>query len=642
MVEVVKDEIYEDDLGFEAHTSEQNPSAPLLSVRDLVTYFFTEEGIVRAVEGVSFDINTNEVVGLVGETGCGKSVTALSIIQLVRQPGKIMGGNVIFKGEDLVNQNESYMRKIRGKNITMIFQDPMNSLNPVYTVERQLNEVFMLHQKNQLRALQSQDMKDWLKKTPEDFETLENNIVIAEISLIALKNLSKLLKGIILSILLQNESMKLNASQLAATINKNNDAEVINSEEELILGSFNDQKEELKRSLVKLSNEKRELRKNSLERRALLKRLKNDITRARTHQKALEKAIKTPQEVNYNVKKTQVSIPHDLKEQEKEMMKFNDEIARLKNEIAVLRSEKNPDAELKEALRRDKIAFEALKENLYSFNPPRIEFKELQENLKSIDDEIYRLKMESVKLHAEKKNPKRRKLNYYATLQSINALREVKIHTPEKIIKSYPHELSGGMRQRVMIAMGLACIPELLIADEPTTALDVTIQAQILSLMRQLKQKFKTSILIITHDLGTIAEMCDRVAVMYSGRIVEYGNVYTLFKDPKHPYTKGLLNSIPDIKAKVDRLPIIPGTVPNLINPPSGCRFHPRCPYRMFICDKVIPPLYEIDEKYLAACFLFAKTGRINGEVQEDKYPDEIFNTWVDEKQPLKSNIDNK
>ena len=189
--------------------------------------------------------------------------------------------------------------------------------------------------------------------------------------------------------------------------------------------------------------------------------------------------------------------------------------------------------------------------------------------------------------------------------QSAKIIREVGIADAEGILKRYPHELSGGMRQRIMIAMALSCNPALLIADEPTTALDVTIQAQILELMLDLKLRFRTSILIITHDLGIIAELCDRVAVMYSGNIVEYATAAELFKKPLHPYTQGLLAAIPSIEKKDQKLRTIRGMVPNLIYPPSGCRFHPRCDFRLEVCDKVKPPLNEIREHYYIACHLF-------------------------------------
>ena len=374
----------------------------LVEVKGLKTYFFVEEGIVKAVDGVSFDIYEDEVLGLVGETGCGKSVTALSILQLIRAPGKMIDGSIFFKGVDISKFDKKQMREKRGKEITMIFQDPLNSLNPVMTVGDQVGEVFLLHQKDQ--------MKD---------------------------NLSSAL----------------------------------------------------------------------LERKRKLEKIKS------------------------------------------------------------------------------------LKEDLKKTDPPLDE-----EQINQIKEEIQQLKEET---------------NHIPLLKDIleeasaKIIKEVGIADAKSILKRFPHELSGGMRQRVMIAMALSCNPALLIADEPTTALDVTIQAQILDLMKLLKEKFKTSILLITHDLGIIAELCDRVAVMYSGNIVEYATADDLFKKPKHPYTQGLIAAIPSIDRKDQKLQTIRGMVPNLIYPPSGCRFHPRCDFRLEVCDKIRPKLIEIGEKYYIACHLY-------------------------------------
>ncbi|MHA2123619.1 MAG: ABC transporter ATP-binding protein, partial [Promethearchaeota archaeon] len=328
----------------------------ILEVQDLTTYFYTEEGIVKAVEGVSFKINEGETLGLVGETGCGKSVTALSILQVVRPPGKIEKGKVIFRGEDLLQRSKSGVLDYRGKEITMIFQDPLNSLNPVFKIGAQITEVYLLHMENEL--------------------------------------------------------------------------------------------------LVEASKQNRSI-------------------------------------------------------------------------FAVAR-----------------------------------EWGEL-------------------------------------------LLRDLNIPYPEVIFDRYPHELSGGMRQRVQIAMGLACKPHLLIADEPTTALDVTIQNQILKLMKELKTKFNASMLFITHDLGIISKMCEKVAVMYSGFIVENGDIKKLFVRPYHPYTRGLIGSVPVVGKKRRRLEVIKGTVPNLIYPPSGCRFHPRCNYCFEPCDSEIPRSIEVEQDYLVACHLY-------------------------------------
>jgi len=374
----------------------------LIQVKNLKTYFYTEEGVVKAVDGVSFDIFENEVLGLVGETGCGKSVTALSILNLVRAPGKIIEGKIIFKDKNLIELKQKEMRDYRGNEITMIFQDPLNSLNPVMSVGTQVGEPFLLHQKEILKA--------------------------------------------------------------------------------------------------------------ELDRRKLERKIKTD------ERKSLKKELKSNKET--------------LNEEEIEELQ---------------------------------LRIEQLSQETKHYP-----------NLKDVVEDY-----------------------------SAKIIQEVGIADSRSILQRYPHELSGGMRQRVMIAMALSCNPALLIADEPTTALDVTIQAQILELMKLLKKKFKTSILLITHDLGVIAELCDRIAVMYSGNIVEYATAEELFKNPKHPYTKGLLGAIPSIDKKDQKLQTIRGMVPNLIYPPSACRFHPRCDYRMEVCDKIKPKLNEISDKYFIACHLF-------------------------------------
>ncbi len=331
--------------------SESKPSSGnghLLDVRGLKTYFYTEDGVVQAVNGVDFYVRRGEVLGLVGESGCGKSVTSFSIMRLVGVPGKIVEGEIIFDGQDLVQLPESEMVKIRGNRISMIFQQPTSCLNPVFKVGDQIAEVLEIHQK--------------------------------------------------------------------------------------------------------LGKEK-------------------------------------------------------------------------------------------------------------------------------------------------------------GWARAVELLKLVGIPEPQKRVHSFPHEMSGGMAQRVMIAMALACAPELLIADEPTTALDVTIQAQILDLMRDLRSKMETAIILITHDLGIVAEMCERVAVMYAGEIIEEADVTTIFAEPKHPYTIGLIGSVPVLGVIKDKLDTIPGSVPNLINLPPGCKFAPRCLARMErhleICLREDPPLKPVAPQHTVRCWLF-------------------------------------
>jgi oligopeptide/dipeptide ABC transporter ATP-binding protein len=317
---------------------------PLLSIENLRTYFYTDAGVARAVDGVSFHIGAGETVGLVGESGCGKSVTALSILRLIAAPGRIEADSrMIFEGRDLLTLSEEEMRRVRGNRIAMIFQEPMTALNPVFTVGDQIAEV------------------------------------------------------------------------------------------------------------------------------------------SRVHERASRKA---------------------------------------------------------------------------------------------------------------------------AWKRAVEMLELVGIPSPEERAKDYPHQLSGGMRQRVVIAMALVMRPALVIADEPTTALDVTIQAQILDLLKDLQQRFGTSILLITHDMGVVAETASRVMVMYGGEIVEQALVSRIFANPHHPYTEGLLGAMPRLGQERERLRTIPGTVPPPTNWPSGCRFHDRCPYAWDRTAQEHPPLYEVENGHVSRCHL--------------------------------------
>ena len=320
----------------------------LLEVNNLKTYFYTEDGMVKAVDGVDFTVGRGEVLGLVGESGCGKSVTSLSIMRLIGIPGKVVEGEIMFEGRDLLKLSEAEMVHMRGNRISMVFQQPQSSLNPVFKVADQVGEVLQIHQ-----------------------------------------NMGK--------------------------------------------------------------------------------------------------------EESWN--------------------------------------------------------------------------------------------------------------------RAVELLRLVGIPDPESKAHSFPHEMSGGQAQRVMIAMALALNPQLLIADEPTTALDVTIQAQILDLLRDLRERMDTAVILITHDLGVISEMADRVAVMYAGRIVEQTDVRTLFREPMHPYTQGLMASIPVLGTVKDKLDVIPGSVPNLVNLPPGCQFAPRCrsriQHQLTICTQIEPELEPVGTGHIARCWLY-------------------------------------
>lgn len=376
----------------------------LLNIEDLIVRFYTYEGTVEAIDGVNLGLKEEETLGLVGETGCGKSVTSLSVLVLVPPPGKIESGSAFLKTEngdiDLLSKDDAFLRRVRGKEISMIFQDPRSALNPVYSVKEQIGESFIHHR-----------MEEFAERVLEGIE--------------------------------------------------------------------------------------------------------NDLSKGGS---------------------------------------WKDFIYGLEGKIYKKMS-KNPNSFSLKILSKIPIV------NRYQG----------------------RLKKEIKK-------------------EVVRILRIMKIPDPERVAEMYPHELSGGMAQRVVTAMALGCNPKLLIADEPTTNLDVTIQAQILQLIRELKEKFESTVLYITHDLGVIAELCDRVAVMYSGNVCELADVMEIFKRPLHPYTQALLESIPRPGKKFTS---IEGEVPALINPPSGCRFHPRCPKAMQVCSQVKPRLLEVEKDHFAMCHLY-------------------------------------
>jgi len=386
-----------------------------LRIRDLDLRFYTYEGVVEALDKVNMHIKEGETLGVVGETGCGKSVTGGSELVLVPPPGRIEGGKIVRKQKgkwvNLLRQKDAFLRNVRGNEISMIFQDPKSALNPVYTVENQIAEAITHHR-----------IEEMCKR-------------------------------------------------------------VIDAGEKA--------REELKRT--DLSDKDRA-------------KLKKDILNNR-EKRLLERIIEYPE----------------------------DTIARIASKIPII-------------------------------------------------------------------NSFRKRLNKEVKKEVVRMLKDMRIPDPERVAEMYPHELSGGMAQRAVIAMGLCCNPTMLIADEPTTNLDVTVQLQILTLIKELKKEYGTTIQYITHDMGVVAEMCDRVAVMYAGNVVELGGVYEIFKNPLHPYTRALLECIPRAGAEFKS---IEGFVPSLISPPKGCRFNDRCPYAMEKCLNAKPDFAVAKEGHNVLCHLY-------------------------------------
>lgn len=497
-----------------------------LKVEGLKTQFFTSRGIVKALDDINLEIKRGEIFGLVGESGCGKSVTAQSIMYLVPDPpGRIISGKIfidrmnvlagldrlakilvksetnvkIKRSKRLIKRHNYILSGIRGSKISMIFQEPSLALNPVIRVGEQISENILLHLKVEIvNSILRREMA-----TRKDYEGLVDGVGRIKDKENRTKEIRRWCESYSIA----------DAEDLVQNIfSTNQDTKILTDAIEYIVDE----------------------RKSG----ANIQRLAVAREYYQHQQREFEVILELAEAESVN----------DAKE-----------IGELRNEIKEIRKKST------------------------SF----LMFRIVNRLLRRWTEEPLR--------DAAKK-------------RVVELLKLVNIAEPKRVAVSYPHELSGGMQQRVMIAMALASNPQLLIADEPTTALDVTTQAQILELIKNLNQSFGSSVLFITHDLAVIAQMCSRVGVMYAGNIVEEADVYTLFKNPKHPYTVGLLRTLPradkmaEKKAKLDT---IAGVVPNLITPPTGCRFHPRCNFKMDICEQKKPELSELEGNHKVACFLF-------------------------------------
>ena len=464
----------------------------VLSVNNLVINFRTDNGLVHAVRDVSFDLYKGETLCIVGESGSGKSVTSKAIMGILARNAIVAGGNIIYRGENLLEVSEDEFYKIRGHKIGMIFQDPLSSLNPIVKIGKQITEAMLLN-------------NDKLKLMYNDF--------ISE-DMIRYKN----------------------------TLAKMNIA--INNEKKAIEG--------LQSSLKADNYKSDEDRKRDEE---LLK-----------EKKAAFKSFERETKDKYSSEAKSLKIK--LKETEKEAKQ---KVKEYKNRVKEEYNKKVSD----------------IKSRRSSLNGAEAE-KKYKEDLKNAKKDY------NDKLKITKAEAKRR---------ALQIMKEVGIPEPEKRFNQYPFEFSGGMRQRIVIAIALTASPEILICDEPTTALDVTIQAQILELINRIKAERNLSCIFITHDLGVVANMADRVAVMYAGKIVEYGKSEEIFYEPKHPYTWALLSSIPDVDSK-EKLEAIPGTPPNMIYPPEGDAFAARSKYAMNIDFRLQPPYYKVSDTHYAATWL--------------------------------------
>ena len=466
-----------------------NEKNKVLEVKDLNISFTTDNGLVKAVRGVNFDLYEGETLCIVGESGSGKSVTSKAIMGILANNAVVERGSIQYEGENLLEVSEDEFHRIRGKKIGMIFQDPLSSLNPIVKIGPQITEATLVS-------------ADKLKRMYDD---------LVSSSLIAYKNAQF------------QAQVKIDRAKFAA---KTKVQEIAKNES---LSAADKQKA----SAAAKAECKAEVA-------AIKKHLKETLPGLK---KTLEETKKSAKE---EVKKYKASVE----------AKYKAELDALNEKLRNAGTEEEKEA--------------------------------VQQEIKAKKDQ---LKNEFSITKAEAKR------------RALEIMKEVGIPDPERRFNQYPFEFSGGMRQRIVIAIALIAAPEILICDEPTTALDVTIQAQILELINKIKRERKLSCIFITHDLGVVANMADRVAVMYAGKIVEYGTAEEVFFDPKHPYTWALLSSIPDVDSK-ERLDAIPGTPPNMIYPPKGDAFALRSKYAMKIDFEQEPPYFKLSDTHYAATWL--------------------------------------
>lgn len=622
----------------------------VLQVKDLVVSFKTDRGIVHAVRGVSFDLYKGETLCIVGESGSGKSVTNKAIMGISAKNAIIEHGQILYEGEDLVRVSEEEFHRIRGKKIGMIFQDPLSALNPVMKIGKQITEATLVN-KNVLKRKYSSLIANELtafrnNKANTDYnirqiksEIEKNNSIIEKITS-AEKLISKLenkktkrtdkdeLKykeslKIINDARTEFEDYKINVKLIAEESVKKFESRIekyslkteFNTDFDKIINQNNIAKSKLHLEIYNDSNFVidsddiiAELKKHNEMLDKLAQSYKKEYVLCK---KPLKKQFKfAKRKAKSEVKQYALEIK---KEHNSNLNKLHVELRDLKNEINKYRNtlDSSKFEEINEI-----IKFNNKLEN--KINKQNRKYKEINvskttksnEKFKDIPDLKYKEYLDKekdiylkIKLENQDYTNKTKITKSEAKKMAINVMREVGIPMPEKRFKQYPFEFSGGMRQRIVIAIALTANPEILICDEPTTALDVTIQSQILELINRLKKQRNLSCIFITHDLGVVANMADRVAVMYAGKIVEYGLANEVFFNPKHPYTWALLSSIPDIDSK-EKLEAIPGTPPDMIYPPKGDAFALRSRYAMAVDFKYEPPFFKVSDTHYAATWL--------------------------------------
>ena len=601
---------------------------PILDVKNLRISFTTNNGTVKAVRGIDYTLYKGRTLAIVGESGSGKSVSSKAIMGLLAGNKIIEEGQILFDGMDLLKLSDDDFVRIRGSRISMIFQDPMSSLNPIMRVGKQLTEAMVLKNVT-TRRLSSKATKrlnnafvnyqkinggeDLLNKTKEtiysQIEIVEKNKLVLDKLETKVANLEeKLAKK-------EDERVKaeLEAKKAELDAFKENNVLELNFDEKSI--------DELKSSYATLVSYYRkkilEAWKNTCE---FLAGLENDLFAGNTYRNEVLKenfaSINQNMKaslVPYRVEKDSVLATFFL--QIKSLYKkYNKVVKKHAKDIKVEAKLQEKEAQgvdvSNQRLKIRSFSSEIVSTGDTVSNEVKVLLESTIEHLKQlINDETFNVDNEVEYLVKTVINVKKDSLSrvsgHKAKVRAISLLKEVGIPQPEKRFRQYPFELSGGMRQRIVIAIALASNPEILICDEPTTALDVTIQAQILELIKKIKEERKLSVIFITHNLGVVANMADDIAVMYAGKIVEYAESSNLFYDPRHPYTWALLASMPDLNTK-ERLHPIKGTPPNMILPPKGDAFAARNEFALNIDFEEQPPMFKVAENHYVASWLVA------------------------------------
>ena len=555
---------------------------PLLSVKDLRINFSTDHGYVQAVRGVSFDLYKGETLCIVGESGSGKSVTNKAIMGILSSNGRIVNGSIMYEGEDLTKVSEDEFHRIRGHKIGMIFQDPLSSLNPIMRIGKQITEAMLINgsrTKKMYNDLVSDELvayknaktelRTGLAKYSENIRFLksEKKKQINQ----AKNHVSNEMEGKKYTLKREYGTLKFNIDDEF----NNKKLEALKIEDEAKRAEFLAKaKEEANAKLLKAKEDyATRLAEISASKAELVSKSKEEIARlTEKFDTEIKELVANSKEVKASLKAQFIPV---IKEN-KVIFKEKSKVA--KGKVKEFKKEKHAAylKEVHEILRKD------IKE------ASKFSFRRIKKDL----SDAHARYISSIKITKAE-----------AKARALKIMEEVGIKDPEKRFKQYPFEFSGGMRQRIVIAIALTADPDILICDEPTTALDVTIQAQILELINKLKKERELSCIFITHDLGVVANMADRVAVMYAGKIVEYGTEEEIFYDPKHPYTWALLSSIPDVDSN-EKLEAIPGTPPNMIYPPKGDAFALRSKYAMEIDFKKEPPFFKVSDTHYAATWL--------------------------------------